>query len=138
MNNFSFQDISEGQTTEFSETISSEMVENFIKLTGDINPLHSSKEYAIQKGFSNVVVHGLLTTSFLSKMAGVYLPGEKCLLMGVDVSFLKPVFPGDKLLFKGVVKDKNEDFKCFTLRVIASNQQEMKVLRGSIKVGFHE
>ena len=32
---------------------------NFIKLSGDFNPLHISKQYAVEYGFEDLMVHGV-------------------------------------------------------------------------------
>ena len=32
---------------------------NFIKLSKDLNPLHTSKQYAVEYGFENLLVHGV-------------------------------------------------------------------------------
>ena len=39
----------------------------------------------------------MLGASFFSTLAGVYLPGEHCLLHGVECKFAKPIFIGDTL-----------------------------------------
>ncbi len=91
MNSFDYNEIQIGQQASFECEVSAEYVDCFRKHTGDINPLHQNKEFAINKGFSDKVVFGMLTASYYSTLVGVHLPGEKCFIHSVDSSFLKPV-----------------------------------------------
>lgn len=120
----------------FSVKITKEMMDSFCKMSGDINPLHRDEAFAKEHGFKDRVVYGMLTSSFLSTLAGVYLPGEKSLIHEVDVKFKKPVFVDDELVVKGEVSEINSDFKVFTMKVTITNQNDEKVLRGSMRIGF--
>ena len=136
MNHYSFEDISIGMSESFSVKITKEMMDSFCKMSGDINPLHRDEAFAKEHGFKDRVVYGMLTSSFLSTLAGVYLPGEKSLIHEVDVKFKKPVFVDDELVVKGEVSEINSDFKVFTMKVTITNQNDEKVLRGSMRIGF--
>ena len=49
----------------------------------------------------------MLTASFLSTLAGIYLPGEKSLIHSVETKMIKPVFIGDELIVTGKVSEKS-------------------------------
>ena len=136
MNQYLFEDIRIGMCESYSVRITSDMMDSFRAISGDINPLHNDTEFAKEHGFDDRVVYGMLTSSFLSTLAGVYLPGENSLIHEVDVKFKKPVFVGDELIIKGEVSDINVDFNVFTMKVIMTNQNEEKVLRGTMRIGF--
>jgi len=97
--------------------------------------LHTDAEFAKTKGYDSCVAYGMLTASFLSTLAGVYLPGEKSLIHSVETKFVKPVFVGDTLTITGKVSEKNELFSVITLKVTITNQRAEKVLRGSMQIG---
>lgn len=78
----------------------------------------------------------MLTASFLSTLAGMYLPGEKSLVQGVDVKFLKPVYIGDVLEIKGIVQEKHDIFQRIDLKVIITREDTEKVLKGKMKIGL--
>ena len=78
---------------------------------------------------------GMLTASFLSTLAGVYLPGKNSLIHEVEVKFAKPVYPGDTLKVTGNVSEKNDTFRLFWMKVTITNQKGEKVLRGKMRVG---
>jgi 3-hydroxybutyryl-CoA dehydratase len=136
MNEYRFEDLKIGQEEYFTVTVTEEMMKSFLDLSGDINPLHNDAEFAKEQGYHDKVVYGLLTTSFLSKLAGVYLPGKYCLLQGVDVKYSKPVYVGDILIVKGIVEELHPSVQRAVLKVFIQNQDEKKVLKGKIEVGF--
>lgn len=135
MNRYSFEEIQPGMEESFQVVITPDMLEKFKAITGDVNPLHTDEAFAKEKGYDGRVAYGMLTASFLSTLAGVYLPGERSLIHGVETKFVKPVFVGDTLTVAGRVSDKNELFPVFTLKVTITNQKGEKVLRGSMQIG---
>ncbi len=136
MNDYKFSDIKIGLGGGLSVNITQEMVDTFCKITGDINPLHTDLEFAKSKGFQEKVVYGMLTSSFLSTLAGVYLPGKNSLIHEVNILFKKPVFLSDSpISIEGKVIEINEIFKQFTIKFEIKNKNGDKVSRGTMKVG---
>lgn len=137
MNEYTYSEITIGQEETFSVTVTSEKVKAFSEITGDINPLHIDENYAKSKNYTDKVVYGMLTASFLSTLAGMYLPGKYSVIHSVEVKFLKPVYvdPDVMLTVTGKVVEKNDTFQRITLKItIISNDQE-KVCRGTMKIG---
>lgn len=136
MNKYGIEDLYEGMTESFDVTITEGMMKNFLEITGDINPLHNDDEFAKAKGFENRVVYGMLTSSMLSTLAGVYLPGERSLIREVDVKLKKPVFVGDTLTVSGTVEDIRAQLGIFDMKVTIVNDKGDKVLRGKMQMGI--
>ncbi len=143
MNEYIFEDLiskeenKENPTSaEFEVTVTKEMMEKFLEITGDANPLHNEKDYAVSKGFSDRVVYGMLTSSFYSTLAGVYLPGKYCILHSVDSAFRFPVFIGDTLKVSGYVKQKFETTRTMEIAAQIVNQNGKKVGKAKILAGF--
>ena len=101
MNTYHYEDISLGQEESFSVTVTEKAMDAFRSLTGDENPLHADAGYAASRGYGGRVVYGMLTASFFSTMAGVYLPGKYSLIHSVEVKFLRPIYPGMVLTVRG-------------------------------------
>lgn len=135
MNEFRIDDICVGMRECFSKVITAEMMENFLAVTGDENPLHLDETYAKDKGFSGRVVYGMLTASLISTLGGCYIPGKRCLIQGIEVRFAKPVFIGDELTVSGEVIHVDTDLKYLEIKVAIHNQKNEKVLRGLLKAG---
>ena len=136
MNNYRFEDLKIGMSESFTVTVTEEMMDSFLSLSGDENPLHVDKEFASSQGYSDRVVYGLLTTSFISKLIGVLLPGRYCLLQGIELKYSKPVYVGDILIVRGVVDELHESVQRMTLKVEIINQDEKKVVKGKVEIGF--
>ena len=111
------------------------MMDNFLKITGDVNPMHTDEEYAKQNGFSSRLVYGLLSASFYSTLAGVYLPGKYCLLHEVSTQFAKPVFVGDVLTVSGKVNKVDDTFRRIIIKARIVNQDGKTVNRATIAAG---
>jgi 3-hydroxybutyryl-CoA dehydratase len=136
MNHYTFEELKEGLTESFEVTVSAEMMEKFLAITGDTNPMHTDAAYArSHRGYNDRIVYGMLTASFLSTLGGVYLPGEHCLIHSVETTFPAPVFVGDTLTVSGTVKTVDERFHQAELAVRIVKSDGSKVLRGKMKVG---
>lgn len=136
MNTYKFSDLHIGHEESFSVSVTEKMMDDFKSITGDINPLHNDNEFAVKTGHPGRVVYGLLTASFMSTLAGVYLPGRYSLIHTVETEFVKPVYIGDILKVNGKVVQKDENFKVIWLKVVITNQHEKKVCRGKMRIGF--
>lgn len=135
MNHYRLADLTPGVTESFNVTITEEMMAQFYAITGDNSPIHMDADYAAGRGYPGRVVYGMLGASFLSTLAGVYLPGEHCLLHGVDLKFAKPIFIGDTLTVTGVVDEVNDTFREITIKASIVNQDGKKVTRAVIRAG---
>ena len=135
MNHYRLADLTPGVTESFTVTFTEEMMAQFYAITGDNSPIHMDADYAAGRGYPGRVVYGMLGASFLSTLAGVYLPGEHCLLHGVDLKFAKPIFIGDTLTVTGVVDEVNDTFREITIKASIVNQDGKKVTRAVIRAG---
>lgn len=135
MNSYTLAQLTPGVTERFTVSVTPEMMDRFYALTGDNSPIHMSEEYAAARGYPGRVVYGMLGASFFSTLAGVYLPGEHCLLHSVEAKFAKPVFIGDELTVTGTVTEVNETFGEITIKAAILNQHGKKVTRGLIRAG---
>lgn len=135
MNEYKIADISVGMKESFSVTVTEKMMDEFLDITGDVNPLHVDAEFAKERGFDNRVVYGMLTASLISTLGGCYLPGKYCLIQGVDIKFAKPVFVGDVLEVTGEASKVDYDLRYLEVKITIKNQRNEKVLRGILKAG---
>ena len=136
MNEYRWQDLKIGLKHELLAKITEEMMERFLRDTGDCNPLHVDDAYAQSVGFRSRVVYGLLTSSLYSNLIGVQLPGKFCLLHGIDISFVRPVFVGDTLKISGEITYLNDAYKRAQIKAQITNGVAQVVSRAKIKVGI--
>ena len=108
MNEYTIEEIQVGMSASFKKLITKEMEDSFRVITGDENPLHKEDDFALEISGGNFKGHaafGMLTASFYSTVAGMYLPGKYSLIHSFDeISFMKPVFVGDELV---IIVSKN-------------------------------
>ena len=136
MNSYTLADLAVGTTESFTVTVTAEMMNAFYAITGDNSPIHMDADYAAGRGYPGRVVYGMLGASMVSTLAGVYLPGEHCLLHQVDSKFVKPVFIGDTLTVTGKVAEVNDTFSQITVKFTITNQDGKKVTRGQYVAGL--
>lgn len=136
MNTYTYEQIEVGQKESFKVTVTEADMDKFREITGDINPLHKDEDYAKEHGHRDRVVFGMLTASYLSTLAGVYLPGERSLIHSVKTKFSGAVYPGDELTVEGTVTEKNDTFELIILKVVIRNQSGEKVCKAEMQIGI--
>ena len=136
MNEYLFSNIETGMEESFNTLITEDFMNSFRNITKDTNPLHLDEDFAKSKGHKDKVVFGMLTASFFSTLAGVYMPGKHSLIHSVETKFLKPVYVGDELTISGKVKEKNDLFKFIVISAVIKNQHNEKVCKAIMKVGI--
>lgn len=138
MNEYKFTDLKVGLTEEFEFEVTAEKVDLFRKLSGDYNSLHVDANFAREHGFKDRVVYGMLSASLISTLGGVYLPGKYCLIQQVETKFLAPVFVGDILTVLGKVTEINDIVQRAVIKIEMRNQNNQKVVKAKLDVGFLE
>ena len=138
MNEYRFDEIESGQKESFTVTVTEAMMDAFRSVTGDVNPLHADDAFARERGYDGKVCFGMLTASFLSTLAGVYLPGKNSLIQSVEVKFSKPVYPEEVLSVTGTVTEKNDTFRFIKVKVEIKNAEGIKKAKAVMQIGVLE
>ena len=113
------------------------ILEKYCQLSGDYNPIHTDLNAAKKIGKNNIIIHGNLTCSIISKIIGMNFPGKGSLILEQKVLFPNPIFPDDLIKFKFIVKEINTQLNTILLSVKAhkgseENKNKEIVLRGNI------
>ncbi|MGF6905597.1 MaoC family dehydratase [Fusobacterium sp. PH5-44] len=120
-----------GKIASFSKTISESDVYMFAGISGDFNSLHINEIEAKKTIFKKRIAHGILVTSFISKVIATSLPGEGTIYLEQQVKFQKPVFIGDTVTATvAVEKILNSDKKIIQLKTYVKNQFNEIVIDG--------
>ncbi len=131
---YSFDEIDIGLKYFFKVIINDEIVSSFAKISGDFNPLHMDEQYAVKTKFGKRVCHGMLLSSFFSRLVGMYLPGKNALYFSQNLNFVGPCFIGDQVTVKGEVIDKSESTKIIKLKTTIKNQDGKSLIEGTAQV----
>ena len=138
MNAFRWADLREQQSEQFEVVLTDAHLDAFRALSGDTNPLHHDAEFARGAGHRDRVIFGMLTSSFFSRLVGVYLPGRFAVLHGIDIDFTAPAFVGDRLRVSGEIVFLSEATRRIELRAKIHNQDDKLLSKAKIRVGLHE
>jgi 3-hydroxybutyryl-CoA dehydratase len=123
-----------GDSAEITKTIEQPDIDAFANVTGDHNPVHVDEEFAKTTRFGQRIAHGMLTASLISAVLANKLPGEGSVYLGQTLQFVAPVFPGDEITARVVVKEIREDKPVVKLETICINQRDEVVIRGEATV----
>lgn len=123
-----------GDSAEVSKTINDEDVRVFAELTGDRNPVHFDEEYAASTRFGRRIAHGMLGASLISAVLGNELPGRGTVYLSQTLRFNAPVFLGDTVTARVVVKHVREDKPVVTLETVCTNERGERVVEGEAVV----
>ena len=83
---------------EVSQTIDKDQTYRYAEASGDRNPIHVDENIAKMAGLPGIIVHGLCTMAFTSKVAIDKLcGGDPARLKRLHVRFSRPVLPGQTI-----------------------------------------
>lgn len=93
-----FEDLDIGMEASHSRRISAADIDTFAELSGDVNPVHLSDEFAAGTIFKERIAHGILTASLVSTVLGTKLPGPGAIYVSQSLNFRAPVRIGDEVV----------------------------------------
>lgn len=127
-NNLKWEEIKIGMSFAFTVRVNERMVNSFLHLSGDFNPLHADASYASKTKFKQRVVPGMLLAGFLSRLVGMYIPGQNSLYLSQQLNFKHPAFIGDEVEVRGEVIHLSPHLHMVTIKTIIINIKTNQVL----------
>jgi acyl dehydratase len=134
LRNFTYQEITLGQTASYSRVVDEAAVKLFAAASGDVNPVHLDAEFAAGTMFEQRIAHGMYTGGLISAAIAMELPGPGTIYLKQDLTFRAPVFLGDTITINLEVVEKLDKKKFVILNTIASNQHGKVVVKGVAQV----
>lgn len=134
LTNYTYDEISIGQTASYSKTLNEEDVTLFAAVSGDVNPVHLDAEFAATTMFKERIGHGAWTGAITSAALALELPGPGTIYLSQSLSFRAPVKLGDTVTINLEVTAKRDDKKFVTLSCVAVNQHGKTVAKGTAEV----
>ena len=123
-----------GDTFTIQKEVTDELIRKFADVSGDYNPIHLDEEFAAKTRFGKRIAHGMLGASFISAVLGYKLSEQKVVYLSQSLKFIAPVFIGDTVTAKAVVKDIREDKPVVTIETTCENQNGETVITGEAKI----
>jgi len=121
---------------ELVRDISQEGINRYADATGDFNPIHVDEEFAKGTSFKGTIAHGFYIFAFLSELM-MRSFGKRWINGGrVDVRFKRPVRPGDTIILRATLADREFMGSCSRLvfDVVWDNQRQETVISGRVSV----
>jgi phosphate acetyltransferase len=132
--NYTFDEISIGQSARLLRTLTLGDIEAFAAVSGDTNPAHLDAEYANDTLFHGVIAHGMWSGALISALLGTQFPGPGTIYQDQALHFVKPVRVGDTLTVTVTVTARNAANGSIELDCQVLNQRGDCVLSGKAKV----
>lgn len=131
--NRTYEELEVGDTASLTRTLTSEDIQLFALVSGDVNPAHLDAEYAATDMFQRVIAHGMWGGGLISAVLGTELPGPGAIYLNQSLRFVRPVGVGDTITTSVTVREKREhghvvlDCRCV-------NQDGKDVITGEAEV----
>ena len=133
LHGFFIEDLRLNQTEEFEKKITEKDINEFAKLSGDDNPVHTNWDFAKKTIFKQKVAHGFLSASLISMLIATKLPGPWSIYLSQNLKFLAPVFIDDLVRVKVTVEEIDQEKKKVKLQTECF-KNEKKIISGEAVV----
>ncbi len=134
LDNFTYEEITIGQTGSYSKRVEERDIQLFAAVSGDVNPVHLDAGYAAGTPFGERIAHGMLTGALVSAALATQLPGPGTIYLSQSLRFRLPVRIGDEVTVELEVTDKQDRRKTVTLDCKVYNQDRKLVASGTADV----
>lgn len=130
-------DLSVGREYSIEVMVQDIDIDRFADLSGDHSPLHMDEAFARARGFRGRVVHGAYLVSLASRMLGMHLPGENCLLQTMQMKFSAPTYSGTLVRLTGVIDQISEAARAAVVKLSVADAVSGGILAsGKASIGF--
>lgn len=122
------------QTFNLTLEMTDDVIDSFAKLSGDINPLHMSDEYARSLGYPSRIAHGGILALMVSTLVGMKLPSQDVMLLSSSLNFRSPVYVGTIIRLVGSVNSVSEATSTFEMSLRFVDSKEKQIATGKCLV----
>lgn len=114
-----------------AQQVDKDQTYRYKEASGDFNPIHVDENFAKMAGLPGIIVHGLCTMAFTSKVVIDKLcAGDPTKLKRLRVRFSRPVLPGQVITTKVWPDGERDDRKIFAFETY--NPEGRAVIRGGL------
>lgn len=132
-----FEALAVGMSASLNRHFTHEDIESFACLAPDAAPVHVDPSFARALGYSDVLVHGWLAAAPFSGLLGNHLPGPRTVLHWTRINMVGPVYPGDHIEYRCLVRQLSATTRAVVLELEALRAATSEVvLRGQAQCGF--
>lgn len=125
--------LSPGTTLTHAKPVTDDQPYRYGEASGDMNPIHTDPEFAESVGFDGVILQGLCTMTFVHQALADWSGGDPDAVESLEVRFLDPVYPGDKLTIEGLVEAVEDGVAEVNVTVVDQDGDQVLAGRGKIR-----
>ena len=114
--------------------ITPELIDQFARLSGDLNPLHVDENYAKEKGFEGKVVYGNVLGFLLSALIGMNLGYEQVMLLSQKFDYKHPMYLNETIELCATVSSISTSVRVLEFSLEFTNNKKTKVATGKCQV----
>jgi 3-hydroxybutyryl-CoA dehydratase len=108
----------------------------FIEVFKDNNPLHTDQQFAIDKGFKGMVMHGNILNGFLSYFIGEKLLTKDVIIHSQEIQFKNAVYLNDELLFNAEIIGIYDSVNAVEFKYNFKNKEAKIIAKGKFQIGL--
>ena len=123
-----------GDLFQYKFDITQELVDKFVSLSNDKNPLHIDDEFAKEKGFKSKVVQGNLQNCFISYFIGMCLPSKHVMILSQTINYKNPVFINDNIHLTSKIVGIFSSVGVIEFKYKFKNQSDQIISTGKINI----
>jgi 3-hydroxybutyryl-CoA dehydratase len=123
-----------GEYAKRTKLITEQDIDQFARITGDVNPIHIDEKFARNTYFGSRIAHGMLVASLISAVLGNELPGSGSIYLNQELHFLAPVHPGDEITARVEVTSWDPEKGRIELITEITNQESVTVVKGNAQL----
>ena len=125
----SFDDVKVGEELpERSNVLDRAQLVQYAGASGDFNPIHWNEEFAKRVGLPGVISHGMFTMALVARLVGEWA-GDPGAVERISVQFRKEVRPGEKVVARGRIAEKDEEARTVRLELWAEVEREGQAIQ---------
>ena len=118
----SLDSLREGLVERFVFEPTEKMMQSFMEISGDVNPMHTDVNFATSRGFDGVLVYGGILIAQISRMVGMHLPGRDALWSSLNIHFARPLLVGQTAELEARVEHISEATSSIELKFKITSQ----------------
>jgi 3-hydroxybutyryl-CoA dehydratase len=130
----SINEMKVGDQASIQKTITEADILMFAAVSTDNNPAHINEEYAKGTFFKKRIAHGAMTSSLISAVLGMKMPGAGTIYVSQLSKFTAPVYIGETITAIVEVKELNTEKNRVIFRTYCENQDGKVVMDGEAVV----
>jgi 3-hydroxybutyryl-CoA dehydratase len=110
--------------------------QGFIDVFKDKNPLHTNHQFALDKGFKGMVMHGNILNGFISYFIGEKLPTKDVIIHSQEIQFKNAVYLNDELLFNAEIIGIYDSVNAVEFNYRFKNKEAKIIAKGKFQIGL--